>query len=113
MLFAEFTTAVYPAGDKDAEAAEYSKYMNIPDFVKEICYTSEEALATILRQRPSGQNKKPDHEVIDINRMDRYYAKHRDEIGKRNHYYNGRWYSMAELVGIWNKELDELFDSNS
>ena len=97
----------------DAEAAEYSQYMNIPDFVKEICYTSEEALATILKQRPAGKNKQPDHEVIDINHMDKYYAQHPEEIGKKNQYYNGRWYSMAELVGIWNKELEGLFDTNS
>lgn len=41
----------------NAEAAQYSKYMNLPDFVKDICYTSEEAFATILRNRPMGQNK--------------------------------------------------------
>ena len=44
-----------------------------------------------------------------MNDLDQYYAKHPGEIGKRNHYYNGKWYSMAELMAVWDKELAELF----
>lgn len=105
---------VYESGvNIDTEAAQYSKYMNLPDFVKNMCYTSEEAFETFFRHRSVGENKQPGHEVINMNHLDQYYAKHPNEIGKRNHYYNGRWYSMAELVGIWNEELAELFDTNS
>lgn len=93
----------------NTKAAGYSKYMNQPDFVKNMCYTSEEAFQTFFNHRKVDENKKPGHEVIDTNHLDEYYAKHRDEIGKRKHYYNGRWYSMAELTAVWDKELAELF----
>ena len=93
----------------DTEAARYSKYMNLPDFVNNMCYTSEEAFQTFFNHRKVDENKQPGHEVVNRNHLDEYYAKHPDEIGKRNHYYNGRWYSMAELTAVWNKELTELF----
>lgn len=97
----------------DREAAGYFKYMNVPDFVKDICYTSEEAFATFVRNREVDENTKPAHEVIDMNDLDSYYAKHPDEIGKKNHYYRGRWYSWVELVQVWEEELEELFSQES
>lgn len=105
---------VYETGvNIDTEAAQYSKYMNLPDFVKNMCYTSEEAFETFFRHRSVAKNTQPDHEVIDMNHLDQYYAKHLNEIVKRNHYYNGRWYSIVELAAVWNKELAELFDQTS
>lgn len=101
--------------DKEYETEEESKnvlcssYMNQPDFVNNMCYTSEEAFETFFSHRRVNEKKQPGHEVIDTNHLEEYYAKHRDEIGKRKHYYNGRWYSMAELTAVWNKELAELF----
>lgn len=101
---------VYETGATiDAGAEQYSKYMNLPDFVKNMCYTSEEAFQTFFNHRKVDANKQPGHEVIDTNHLEQYYAKHPNEIGKRNHYYNGRWYSMAELAAVWDKELAELF----
>lgn len=105
---------VYETGvNIDRESAQYSKYMNLPDFVKNMCYTSEEAFETFFRHRRVDGNKQPTHEVIDTNHLEQYYAKHLDEIGKRNHYYNGRWYSFVELAAVWNKELAELFEQSS
>ena len=102
---------VYETGvNIDAEAAQYSKYMNLPDFVKNMCYTSEEAFETFFKNRRVDESHQPAHEVIDMNHLDRYYAKHLNEMGRKNHYYNGRWYSMIELAAVWNKELAELFD---
>lgn len=97
----------------DSKAASYSKYMNVPDFVKDICYTSEEAMETFVRNGQVDEKKQPAHEVIDLNHMDQYYAKHPDEIGKRNHYYRGKWYSFAELAQVWQEELEELFSQKS
>lgn len=68
---------------------------------------------TFFRHRRVDGNKQPTHEVIDTNHLEQYYAKHLDEIGKRNHYYNGRWYSFVELAAVWNKELAELFEQSS
>ena len=34
----------------NAEAAQYSQYMNVPGFVKDICYTSEQAMAVFGRR---------------------------------------------------------------
>ena len=93
----------------DKQAAGYSKYMNQPDFVKDMCYTLEEVLEK-FKPHKEDVNKKASHTVIDTEHMDLYYASHPDEIGKKNHYYKGRWYSMAELALIWKKELKELFD---
>lgn len=105
---------VYETGvNIDTESAQYSKYMNLPDFVKNMCYTSEEAIETFFSHRKVAENKQPTHKVIDMNHLEQYYAKHPDEIGKKNHYYNGRWYSIVELAAIWNKELAELFDQSS
>ncbi len=102
---------VYETGvNIDKGSFQYSKYMNLPDFVKNMCYTSEEAMETFFRHRKVSENKQPTHEVIDMDHLDQYYAKHPNEIGKRNHYYHGRWYSMVELVAVWNKELAGLFD---
>ena len=43
---------VYETGvNIDIKAVQYSKYMNLPDFVKNMCYTSEEALETFFRNR--------------------------------------------------------------
>jgi hypothetical protein len=95
----------------DKEAAGYSKYMNKPDFVGEIYYTLEEVLEA--SKRSTSANKQSNHEVIDKNHLEDYYAKHPNEIGQRNHYYNGRWYSMSELVEIWDKELAELFEQTA
>lgn len=101
---------VYETGvNIDSEAARYSKYMNLPDFVENMCYTSEEAFQTFFNHRKVDGNKQPGHTVINMNDLDQYYAKHPGEIGKRNHYYNGKWYSMAELMAVWDKELAELF----
>lgn len=105
---------VYETGTNiDIESAQYSKYMNLPDFVKNMCYTSEEAFETFFRHRKVDENKQPTHAVIDMNHLGQYYTKHPNEIGKRNHYYNGRWYSIVELAAIWNKELAELFEQSS
>lgn len=92
----------------DKKAAGYSKYMNQPDFVKNICYSLEEMLEKFKPNKVDG-DKKVSHTVVDLNDMGSYYANHPNEIGKKNHYYKGRWYSMAELAFIWKKELKELF----
>jgi DNA-binding response OmpR family regulator len=34
-------------------------------------------------------------------------------FSKEQIYYNGRWYSMSELVEIWDKELAELFEQTA
>lgn len=94
----------------DKESAQYSKYMNLPDFVKDMCYTSEEAFRTFLNHRTVTENTQPGHKVVDMNHLDQYYAKYPSQIVKKNHYYNGKWYSMIELTAIWQKELSELFD---
>lgn len=105
---------VYESGvNIDTESAQYSKYMNLPNFVKNMCYTSEEAFETFFRHRKVNGNKQPAHEVVDMNHLEQYYAKYPNEAGKKNHYYNGRWYSIVELTAIWNKELVELFEQNS
>lgn len=102
---------VYETGvNIDTEAAGYSKYMNLPDFVKNMCYTSEEAFETFFRHRKVTENKQPGHEVVDMKHLDQYYEKHPNEAGNKNHYYNGRWYSIVELAAIWDKELKDLFD---
>lgn len=102
---------IYETGTKiNEEAAQYSKYMNHPDFGKGMCYTSEEAFATLLKNGPLREMRQPDHEVIRMDHLEEYYANHTNETGRKNHYYNGRWYSMAELLGIWNSELEELFE---
>ncbi len=91
----------------DEEAASYSKYMNSPSFVSIL---SQKDLTT-----PPGSLKSKDvgHEVIDLNRVETYYAYHPDEIGKRNQYYNGQWYTWAELAPLIKKEVEELFNSTS
>lgn len=102
---------VYETGvNIDTEAAGYSKYMNLPDFVKNMCYTSEEAFETFFRHRKVPENKQPRHEVVDMKHIDQYYEKHPNEVGNKNYYYNGRWYSIVELATVWNKERKELLD---
>lgn len=102
---------VYESGvNIDAESAQYAKYMNLPDFVKNMCYTSEEAFETFFRHRNVNEKKQPIHEVMDRKHLEQCYARHLNGAGRKNHYYNGRWYSIVELAAIWNKELAELFD---
>ncbi len=72
---------VYETGvNIDRESTRYSKYMNLPDFVTNMCYTSEEAFETFFRHRKVTGNTQPTHKVIDMNHLDRYYTKHPDEI---------------------------------
>ncbi len=96
----------------DIDRAVYSKSMNVPDFVNQICYSAEEALRT-FRYNPEVKSSGSGHEVIDLNRIDLYYANHPDEIGKRNQYYNGRWYSWAELALIMRQDVERLFSQES
>ena len=70
-------------------------------------------METFFRYRKVNGNKQPAHEVVDMNHLEQYYAKYPNEAGKKNHYYNGRWYSIVELTAIWNKELVELFEQSS
>ncbi|HBA96537.1 MAG TPA: hypothetical protein DCZ23_00355 [Lachnospiraceae bacterium] len=47
------------------------------------------------------------------NLRDVYKEKHPDDIDKKNHFYNGKWYSSIELAVLWKKESEILFSDSS
>lgn len=87
----------------DPEAAQYAKYMNQPGLFRIIARTTEEFF--------QWQEQLMAEKREQSNFLQEYYKKHPDEVGKRNHFYRGQWYTMTELYAIWQKELALLFAS--
>lgn len=94
--------------DISMEALEFYKYMGGESFGHLL---TEEEINEMLYPKNGGKFDENNvcHEIWYLDRPDLYYAKHPDEIGKRNQYADGKWYTMAELMALWRKELAELF----
>lgn len=70
----------------------------------------------LLMEVDAAQNSSHDsdraNETNTENTIDLYYAKHPDEIGKKNHFYEDKWYSFAELTLLCKKESEVLFSDD-
>lgn len=90
----------------NADGAKYSKYMEPPDFVNDIFYSSEEFFRW---HKAEADRKFEDLEKANPNWVSKFYQENPDMVGKKCHYYQGKWYTTEEIHEIWMEEARRLY----
>lgn len=108
---AERTTADSLQVTKDGmyinrEAVKYGKYMDPPDFVNDIFWTTEE-----FREWQKVQSKKAMEEwnKTHLSWVEQFNKEHPNLAGKKSHWWRGKLYTAEELDALWKEEFKNLF----